>query len=49
MDPGIPDRVIKLAWRSGRTLSPAAERFCLITREIAADLARRYPALAPAR
>jgi DNA-binding transcriptional LysR family regulator len=49
MDPGIPDRVIRLAWRSGRTLSPAAERFCLITREIAADLARRYPALAPAR
>lgn len=45
--PAIPDRVIRLAWRSGRTLSPAARRFCEIAVEVAAELSRRYPALAP--
>lgn len=46
--PAIPDRVIRLAWRSGRTLSPAAQRFCAIAVEVAAELGRRYPVLAPA-
>jgi len=33
LDPPIPERVISLVWRKGRTLSPAAERFI----ELAAD------------
>jgi DNA-binding transcriptional LysR family regulator len=49
MDPTIPDRVIRLAWRSGRTLSPAAERMRTIAGEVAAEMGRRYPALAPTR
>jgi DNA-binding transcriptional LysR family regulator len=47
--PAIPDRVIRLAWRTGRTLSPAAQRFCAITIEVAAELGRAHPVLAPAR
>ena len=49
MEPAIPDRVIRLAWRAGRTLSPAAQRFCAIAIEVAAELGRRYPGLAPVR
>jgi DNA-binding transcriptional LysR family regulator len=49
LDPPIPDRIIRLAWRSERTLSPAAERFRTIAGEVAAEMGRRYPALAPAR
>ena len=47
--PAIPDRVIRLAWRAGRTLSPAAQRFCAIAVEVAAELGRAHPMLAPTR
>ncbi len=47
LEPAIPDRVIRLAWRSERTLSPAAQRFCEIAVEVAAELGRRHPVLAP--
>lgn len=49
LDPPIPDRVIRLAWRSGRTLSPAAERFRNIAVDVAAEMGRRHPVLAPAK
>ncbi len=48
MQPPIPDRVIRLVWRSGRTLSPAARRFCEIAIEVAGELGRRHPTLLPA-
>lgn len=46
-DPPIPARVIRLAWRRDRTLSPAAERFRAIAMEVAAELGHRHPVLAP--
>ncbi|MEO7126823.1 MAG: LysR family transcriptional regulator [Nakamurella sp.] len=47
LDPPIPARVIRLAWRRDRVLSPAAERFRLIAIEVAAELGHRHPVLAP--
>jgi DNA-binding transcriptional LysR family regulator len=47
--PAIPDRVIRLAWRRDRTLSPAVLRFRAIAIEVAAELGRAHPILAPAR
>lgn len=32
--PPIPDRVVSLAWRRGRTLSPAAEHFIAVTEDV---------------
>ncbi len=49
LDPPIPDRIIRLAWRSGRTLSPAAELFRSIAKQVAADLTRRDPRLLSSR
>jgi DNA-binding transcriptional LysR family regulator len=36
LDPVIPGRHVSIAWRSGRTLSPAAEAFIDITSEVCA-------------
>ena len=36
LDPVIPGRNVSIAWRSGRTLSPAAEAFIDITSEVCA-------------
>lgn len=47
LDPPIPARVIRLAWRRDRVLSPAAERFRSIAIEVAAELGHRHPVLAP--
>lgn len=47
MDPPIPDRVIRLAWRDDRPLSPAARRFCDLAIDVAAEMGYRYPVLAP--
>lgn len=47
LDPPIPARVIRLAWRRDRQLSPAAERFRTIALEVAAELGHRHPVLAP--
>lgn len=43
LDPPIPDRVISLAWRRDRTLSPIAEEFRAIAVEEAALLAATRP------
>jgi DNA-binding transcriptional LysR family regulator len=43
LDPPIPDRVISLAWRRDRTLSPIAEEFRAIAVEEAARLAVTRP------
>jgi DNA-binding transcriptional LysR family regulator len=39
--PKFPDRRISLAWRSGRTLSPVAERFIDTALEVAAECLQR--------
>jgi DNA-binding transcriptional LysR family regulator len=36
--PALPPRNISVAWRSGRTLSPLAEHFIEITREVCAEM-----------
>src|SRR5699024_8498555 len=41
LDPAIGNRVIRLAWRKGITLSPAARRFVAIAAEVAAGISRR--------
>lgn len=49
LQPSIPDRSIFIAWRSGRTLSPVAERFIELAIEVSAEFADRsvpVPALA---
>ena len=49
LQPSIPDRSIFIAWRSGRTLSPIAERFIELAVEVSAEFAGRtlpVPALA---
>lgn len=38
LDPAIPPRHVTIAWRRGRTLSPATERFIELAREMTADL-----------
>ncbi len=43
LDPPIPDRVISLAWRRDRTLSPVAEEFRATAVEEAEILARARP------
>lgn len=47
LDPPIPARIIRLAWRRDRPLSPAAARFREIAIEVAAELGYRHPVLAP--
>jgi DNA-binding transcriptional LysR family regulator len=37
MKPPIPPRRVGISWRAGRTLSPLAERFVALARELAAD------------
>lgn len=46
IQPPIPDRSIFLAWRRGRTLSPAAERFVQLTTEASRDLTGQLRAIA---
>ena len=41
LQPAIPDRSIFIAWRSGRTLSPVAERFIELAVEVSAEFADR--------
>ena len=41
LDPPIPPRRIGMAWRRGRTLSPAAEHFIAIAQEVSAGLRGR--------
>lgn len=48
LDPPLPARVIRLAWRRDRELSPAAQRFRAIALDVAAELGHRHPVLAPA-
>jgi len=45
LDPPIPGRNVSIAWRAGRTLSPAAEAFVQLAIEVCADVAGE---LAPA-
>ncbi len=45
LDPPIPGRNVSIAWRSGRTLSPAAEAFVQLAIDVCADVAGE---LAPA-
>ena len=47
MKPPIPPRRVGISWRAGRTLSPLAERFVALARELAADHAEAR-ALVPA-
>jgi DNA-binding transcriptional LysR family regulator len=42
LDPPIPDRVISVAWRRGRTLSPAAQHFVGLASEVATSIDRRH-------
>jgi DNA-binding transcriptional LysR family regulator len=39
LDPPIPGRQVSIAWRSGRTLSPAASAFVELTMAVCAELA----------
>ncbi len=41
IDPPIPSRVISVAWRTGRTLSPIAERFIELATEAGREVTRR--------
>jgi len=47
LDPPIPERVISLAWRTGRTLSPAAERFVAVSAEAFSRLDDRRAGFEP--
>jgi len=46
IDPPIPDRSIRLAWRRNRTLSPSAERFIVIAQDAAREMSGHMRALA---
>jgi DNA-binding transcriptional LysR family regulator len=48
LDPPIPPRQIAIGWRRDRTLSPAAEQFIAIAKEVSAEFRERDQALAPA-
>jgi DNA-binding transcriptional LysR family regulator len=37
LEPAIPDRLLSIGWRKGRTLSPAAARFVEIVAEVCAE------------
>ena len=39
LEPEMPEREVSVAWRSGRTLSPAAQRFIELAVEVATELA----------
>jgi DNA-binding transcriptional LysR family regulator len=41
IDPPIPSRMISIAWRSGRTLSPAAERFIDLASGVGREVSER--------
>ncbi len=41
LDPPMPGRQISIAWRSGRTLSPAAEQFAAFAQEVSTEVASR--------
>jgi DNA-binding transcriptional LysR family regulator len=41
LDPPIAGRQVSIAWRSGRTLSPAAQAFVEMTTEVSAELSGR--------
>jgi len=47
LDPPIPERVISLVWRRGRTLSPAADRFISLAAEAFGRLDERRVAFEP--
>ncbi len=49
LKPAIPARHISIAWRKGRTLSPAAHRFVDLAAEVGAELAERMVAPLVAR
>jgi hypothetical protein len=42
LEPAIPARELSIAWRSGRTLSPAAERFISLAVATSAELSSRF-------
>jgi DNA-binding transcriptional LysR family regulator len=42
LDPPIPAREVSIAWRSGRTLSPAGDRFVELAVEVSRDVASRF-------
>ena len=46
LDPGLPNRVISIGWRRGRTLPPAAMHFVAIAAEVCATFASRHDAVA---
>lgn len=45
LEPAFPGREISIAWRSGHTLSPAAERFIELAVSVSADVALRFAEL----
>lgn len=45
LEPTIPGREISIAWRAGRTRSPAADQFIELAVEVAAELAERMAAI----
>ena len=45
LDPAFPGREISIAWRSGHTLSPAAERFIELAVSVSVDVAARFAGL----
>ncbi len=47
LDPPLPERRISVAWRKGRTLSPAAERFIDLATEVGLELTERMKGIAP--
>lgn len=48
LEPAIPERHISVAWRAGRTLSPAAQRFVDLALEVGGELAGRLRDQVPA-
>lgn len=42
LHPAIPAREVSIAWRAGRTLSPAAERFIALAVDTSAELSSRF-------
>lgn len=47
LDPPLPERRISVAWRKGRTLSPAAERFIDLASDVGLELTERMKGIAP--
>ncbi len=47
LEPAFPGREISIAWRSGHTLSPAAERFIELAVSVSAEVALRFAELDP--